>query len=381
MDTTKNTWEHLRSNIDFIEEKIGYKFRDKNLLLQAFTSKSFGAENPDFADNDILEFYGDAELYKFMSDWLYDSFTVYPDGKQNNQLTSKKKVGTLSEIRKNYIKKESLARCLRMKQLDQFILLGKSDLNNNSADSDSILEDVFEAIIGAVKADTEKQANQINYFPQYNISNQYETIKKVCHNLYEMYDFEKDYVNEIYEFCNDYGVEPSFRKSGYSSPVTCRLEIPDLNIYSEGKGKSFEVAKMEACKNAMDDCNIYDMRQEVGEPEFDKAVSQLNMLYQKGYITKPDYKFKNETQEDGRQLWTCYCYITTYEDKEDYNHRGIGKEYSKSDSKKAAAYDMLYFIFNETPEQEQDSTWTCPYCGAENSSESNVCQTCFDEGD
>lgn len=379
MDTTKNTWEHLRSNIDFIEEKIGYKFKDKNLLIQAFTSKSFGAENPDFADNDILEFYGDAELYKFMSDWLYDSFTVYPDGKQNNQLTSKKKVGALSEIRKNYIKKESLARCMRLKQLDQFILLGKSDLNNNAEDSDSILEDVFEAIIGAVKADTEKQANQINYFPQYNISNQYETIKKVCHNLYEMYDFEKDYVNEIYEFCNDYGVEPSFRKSGYSSPVTCRLEIPDLNIYSEGKGKSFEVAKMEACKNAMDDCNIYDMKQEVGEPEFDKAVSQLNMLYQKGYITKPDYELKNETQEDGRQLWTCYCYIATYEDKEDYNHRGIGKEYSKSDSKKAAAYDMLCFIFNETP--EQDSTWTCQYCGAENSSESNVCQTCFDEGD
>lgn len=369
MDTTKNTWEHLRSNIDFIEEKIGYKFKDKNLLIQAFTSKSFGAENPDFADNDILEFYGDAELYKFMSDWLYDSFTLYPDGKQNNQLTSKKKVGALSEIRKNYIKKESLAKCLRMKQLDQFILLGRSDLNNNAADSDSILEDVFEAIIGAVKADTEKQANQ------------YKTIKEVCHNLYEMYDFEKDYVNEIYEFCNDYGIEPSFRKSGYSSPVTCRLEIPDLNIYSEGKGKSFEVAKMEACKNAMDDCNIYDMRQEVGEPEFDKAVSQLNMLYQKGYITKPDYKFKNETQEDGRQLWACYCYITTYEDKEDYDNRGIGEEYYKADSKKAAAYDMLCFIFNETPEQEQDSTWTCQYCGAENSSESNVCQTCFGEGD
>ncbi len=253
MDTTKNTWEHLRSNIDFIEEKIGYKFRDKNLLIQAFTSKSFGAENPDFADNDILEFYGDAELYKFKSDWLYDSFTVYPDGKQNNQLTSKKKVGELSEIRKNYIKKESLAKCMRLKQLDQFILLGRSDLNNNAADSDSILEDVFEAIIGAVKADTEMQTNQINY---YNISNQYETIKKVCHILYEMYDFEKDYVNEIYEFCNNYGVEPSFIRIGYSSPVTCRLEIRDLNIYSEGKGKSFEVAKMEACKNAMDECNI-----------------------------------------------------------------------------------------------------------------------------
>ena len=140
-----NTYEYLRCNLSTIEEIIGYRFQDRNLLIQALTSKSFGAENPSFEDNDVLEFYGDAELYKFLSDWLFDSFTVYPDSKCNNQLTSKKTVGELSEIRKNYINKKALARCLRLKHLDQFILLGKSDKNNNAADSDSILEDVFEA--------------------------------------------------------------------------------------------------------------------------------------------------------------------------------------------------------------------------------------------
>ena len=63
-----NTYEYLRCNLNTIEEIIGYRFQDRNLLIQAFTSKSFGAENPSFEDNDVLEFYGDAELYKFLSD-------------------------------------------------------------------------------------------------------------------------------------------------------------------------------------------------------------------------------------------------------------------------------------------------------------------------
>jgi len=216
-------------------------------------------------DNDILEFYGDAELYKFMSDWLFDSYTVYPDGKRNNQLSSEKTVGQLSEIRKNYINKKTLAHCLRLKQLDQFVLLGKSDLNNNAADSDSILEDVFEALIGAVKVDSERRND--TYYLTIGYTNSKDAVKTVCHNLYEMISFEKDWLKEILDFCNYYEVEPHFQKSGYSDNWTCYLTIPGMNIKSEGKGKTFEIARMSACQNAMHDCDIYDMKQDVGEAD------------------------------------------------------------------------------------------------------------------
>ena len=338
-----NTYEYLRANLSTIEEIIGYRFQDRNLLIQALTSKSFGAENPSFEDNDVLEFYGDAELYKFLSDWLFDSFTVYPDGKCNNQLTSKKTVGELSEIRKNYINKKALARCLRLKHLDQFILLGKSDKNNNAADSDSILEDVFEALVGAVKIDsTRKNPYGLVYV------NTKDAVKTVCHNLYEMYEFETDWYQELLDFCNYYEVKLDEYKSGYSNNYTCYLKIPALQLSSQGQGKTFELARMIAAENLMPDCEIYDMKQDVGEANYDNSVSQLNMLFQKEYITKPEYEFETETQEDGRQLWFCYCYVSSYKDKEDYKNRGIGEAYSKADAKKAAAFDMLQFIYDET---------------------------------
>ncbi len=337
-----NTYEYLRNNISKIEEIIGYRFQDRNLLVQAFTSKSFASENPSFVDNDVLEFYGDAELYKFLSDWLFESFTVYPDGKRSNQLTSKKSVGELSDTRKNYINKKALARCLRLKHLDQFVLLGKSDINNNASGSDSILEDVFEALVGAVKVDSERK-NSFGLI----YSNSKNNLKTVCHNLYEMINFETDWYQKVLDFCNYYEVKLDVYKSGCSNNYTCHLKIPALQLSSQGQGKTFELARMIAAENLMPDCEIYDMKQTVGDADYNTAISQLNMLYQKEFITKPDYEFKTETQKDGRQLWICYCNVSTYEDKEGYNDRGLGEQYSKIESKKDAAYDMLKFIYKE----------------------------------
>lgn len=338
-----NTYEYLRNNISKIEDIIGYRFQDRNLLIQAFTSKSFGAENSSFEDNDILEFYGDAELYNFLADWLNESFTVYPDGKRNNQLTSTKTVGELSEIRKNYINKKSLARCLRLKHLDQYVLLGKSDLNNNAAGSDTILEDVFEAIVGAVKIDSSKKNTYGLSF-----TNTKNDLKTVCHNLYEMYDFETDWYQEVLDFCEYYDLKLEIYKSGYENNYICNITIPSTQMSAQGKAKTFEIARMIAAENLMQDCYIYDMKQEVGEADYDKAVSQLNMLFQKDYFAQPKYTFKNTTTSAGHQIWRCECFISTYEDKEGYMQRGIGEESSKTEAKKVAAYDMLQFIFSNT---------------------------------
>lgn len=338
-----NTYEYLRDNISKIEDIIGYRFQNKNLLVQAFTSKSFGAENPSFEDNDVLEFHGDAELYNFLSDWLMEAFTVYPDGKRGNQLTSTKTVGELSEIRKNYINKKALARCLRLKHLDQFVLLGKSDINNNAAGSDSILEDVFEAIVGAVKVDsTRKNPYGLIYV------NSKDAVKTVCHNLYELYEFETDWYQEVLDFCDYYEVKLEVYKSGYTDNYTCNLRIPALQFATQGIGKTFELARMHASKSLMHYCDIYDMKQDVGEADCDRAVSQLNMLFQKEYFSQPEYTFKNSTDSNGHQIWRCECFISTYEDKEGYMQRGIGEESSKTEAKKAAAYDMLLFIYDET---------------------------------
>ena len=51
-----------REDFDTVEEKIGYHFADENLLLQAFTRRSFAEENDGWDDNERLEFVGDKVL-------------------------------------------------------------------------------------------------------------------------------------------------------------------------------------------------------------------------------------------------------------------------------------------------------------------------------
>ena len=74
---------------------------------------------------------------------------------------------------------------------------------------------------------------------------------------------------------------------------------------------------------------------EVGEPSLDRAINQLQELYQKGYIGEPWYTFIETYDDNGNPIWRCECHI-------------VGKEYylwrdssSKKQGKKRVAYDML----------------------------------------
>ena len=65
-----------------LEEKIGVKFKNKDLLTQAFVHRSYLNENPDFSlfHNERLEFLGDAVLELIVTDYLYASFPDKPEG-------------------------------------------------------------------------------------------------------------------------------------------------------------------------------------------------------------------------------------------------------------------------------------------------------------
>lgn len=83
-----------------IEEKIGYSFgTNRRLLVQAFTRKSFAEENEGIEDNEVLEFYGDQLVNTIMTKWMFDSFSQYSGGFQNDYYYSKKNEAELSEIR------------------------------------------------------------------------------------------------------------------------------------------------------------------------------------------------------------------------------------------------------------------------------------------
>ena len=252
-----NTYEYLRCNLSTIEEIIGYRFQDRNLLIQALTSKSFGAENPSFEDNDVLEFYGDAELYKFLSDWLFDSFTVYPDGKCNNQLTSKKTVGELSEIRKykqfktglekgyNYEKDELILKLIAL-VIDKFIEKKENALVKCFVWVKKILQENLE-----IKLDSSTFKNlekmkeskpglkmKLGWMEEYSLLNKEEEIYKLTRKTLQKYSSANDKAKESK---NRQGVaarrntlNPELLKSGIMNRINEDLldfESPNFNIF------------------------------------------------------------------------------------------------------------------------------------------------------
>ena len=139
-----NTADSILSNRKEIEEKIAYQFGNHtNLLIQAFTRKSFVQENEGFEDNEILEYYGDQLVNTVMTKWLFDSYSSVPQNYTNDFFYSKKNEAELSKIRANYVNKSALAHCIGILGLDEYLLLGKSDEKNEVWQNEKVRCDLF----------------------------------------------------------------------------------------------------------------------------------------------------------------------------------------------------------------------------------------------
>ncbi len=125
-----------------LEERLGHTFRDRSLLLQALTHRSYLNEHADFpyGHNERLEFLGDAVLELIVTEHLYRTF-------QNPE-------GDLTNWRAALVNAKTLAGIARDLQFEEFLLLSKGE----SRDKDTkarmyILANAIEAIIGAIYLD------------------------------------------------------------------------------------------------------------------------------------------------------------------------------------------------------------------------------------
>ena len=132
------TQEHIKE----LEDKIGYCFKDKNLLKQALTHSSFVNEQRinKLPDYERLEFLGDAVLQLTTSDLL---FRNYPEMRE----------GELTRKRASLVCGASLARCAETIHLGQYILMGRGEETTGGRNKEHILADVIEAVIGAIHLD------------------------------------------------------------------------------------------------------------------------------------------------------------------------------------------------------------------------------------
>ncbi|MEI7480325.1 MAG: ribonuclease III [bacterium] len=124
------------------EESIGVKFKDRNLLKQAFTHRSYINENrgSNLEHNERLEFLGDAVLELLVTEYLYKK---YPGSAE----------GDLTAYRAALVNAITLSEVARDIGVNDFLLLSKGEAKDQGKARQYILANTIEAIIGAVFLD------------------------------------------------------------------------------------------------------------------------------------------------------------------------------------------------------------------------------------
>jgi len=132
----------MKLKIEKLEKKIGYTFKNKELIARALTHSSFAYETPaeNSSDNEVLEFLGDSILGFVLADFLC---TAYPG------LTE----GDLSKLKSTAASTSVLSDFARDIQLDKRILLGKGEAKSGGGKKKTILAGTFEAVVAALYLD------------------------------------------------------------------------------------------------------------------------------------------------------------------------------------------------------------------------------------
>ena len=127
--------------LEELQDKIGYRFQNTELLKQALTHSSFANEQKinKLKDYERLEFLGDAVLELVSSEFLFRENPQMPEGQ-------------LTKLRASMVCEPALAYCAKDIDLGSYILLGRGEEYTGRYRS-SITSDVMEAIIGAIFLD------------------------------------------------------------------------------------------------------------------------------------------------------------------------------------------------------------------------------------
>ncbi len=116
-----------------LEERLGYKFQNIELITEALTHKS----SKHGKNNERLEFLGDAVLDLIVGEYL---FTKFPDVDE----------GDLSKLRASLVNEKGFEKLAKSINLGSYVFLSQAEENNKGREKASILSNAFEALIGEI---------------------------------------------------------------------------------------------------------------------------------------------------------------------------------------------------------------------------------------
>lgn len=322
-----------------IEALIGYEFNEPMLLQQAFIRRSYSQEHGG-QNNEVLELLGDSALSTAVIKKLaiyYGSF------KNSGEFATRYQEGKLSKIKEKLVESSMLAHRIDQLGLADYLIMGKGDINKNIQEEESVKEDLFEAIIGAVAVDCEWDIDTIQ--------DVVEAMLDIEYYLDNGFSDENNFVDLVQQWAQKaYHQIPLYQFEDNEEGFKCFLRLPDIDEEFSGEGYSKSLARLTVAATAYEYLEENDllttMRDEIGAPCEEKAVSQLQELAQKGYINFPHYTFTEDHDDNGNPLWTCICEIEGYDDSYENSCS------SKKEAKRASAYEMLLDLLDDYIDEE-----------------------------
>ena len=228
-----------------LEERLGHKFSNRELLDKALTHSSAipelrGAapdapESLDLADNEQLEFLGDAVLELLASEYLLAAFPEWSEGQ-------------LSKSRARIVNAGSLEAAARRLRLGEHLRLGRGEEKTGGREKQTLLADAFEAIVAAVYLDAGLGAAR-------------ELLQRVLFEqaLEERGEriAESDRKSALQEFLQGRGQPPAeYRLAGESGPdhqKTFQIEVwINGECQARGVGSTKKEAEQKAARSALE---------------------------------------------------------------------------------------------------------------------------------
>ncbi len=222
------------SNISSLEKSIEIDFKDKNLLLQALTHRSYINENPKWHldHNERLEFLGDAVLELVVTEYLYKTYPN-PEGEMTNWRASLVNAVMLSKLSAEF-------------NLNNYILLSRGEARDTGRARQYILANAMESLIGAIYLDQGYEVSK-KFIYKYIVKELPEIIEnqlfRDAKSLFQEKAQEKVGITPTYDVIEEWGPDHArnFKVGAYLGE----------EMVAQGEGQSKQEAQQRAAEKAL----------------------------------------------------------------------------------------------------------------------------------
>ena len=231
------------AELEPLERRIGYRFRDRGLLEHALTHRSRVHEDASGGvfDNESMEFLGDSVLGFVIADMLFREFPQHNEGHK-------------SKLKASIVSAASLARLGEKIDIGHYLILGRGEEKTGGRRKHALIADCYEALIAAIYLDGGVEA--VRGF----ISRQFAELIEEARRTGAHAAFTEDYKSALQEWLqsHDRGL-PAYRLAAEIGPAHRRLFDVEVLVDGEpvarGEGKSKKEAAQAAAKLALERLN------------------------------------------------------------------------------------------------------------------------------